>query len=341
MTRAASTVDEYAYAAPDPVKVCKILDGYGIDGVMARWLWKSRSALEGIAKAGREILRGQTGGPRPARRAIPVETEERILRAARCLSSANLAAQALGVSESLVRTIHRERGVPIPTMPATERCAKSVATLRARRAGVQPEAPSRPYTPRHVDPEAVLAAWKAGKAVKEIARELGCSIAPIYRVLSGRGAIHGVPKKLPDDSVIRANVLAGMGQHAMAKKYGCTRGAVCHRIAAMGLQGASAQPRSVRKLPDDATLRADRLSGLSLRAAAARYGVSSSIVGKHWKSPASVAGPRTSSTSSRKPPSGRRVQLPQLTPHDNRLTAGTSDGPELQQDEGGPPPRGG
>jgi|GEM_PF-2806646 len=51
----------------------------------------------------------------------------------------------------------------------------------------------------------------------------------------------------------------------------------------MGLQGASAQPRSIRKLPDDATLRADRLSGLSLRAAAARYGVSSSVVGKHWK----------------------------------------------------------
>lgn len=283
MSRSATSVDEYAYATPDPVTVARILAGYGMDAVAARWPWKSTVALGKIAQQGREIMRGQSATPvRPARRAIPVETEERILHLARALGSSALAAQGLGVSESLVRTIHRERGLPIPTLPAAVRCAKSAATLKARRAGGEAK-PAPAYAPRSCDAEAVLAAWRAGRTVKEIAAEQGCSIAPIYRVLSGRGAIKGVPKKLPPDDVIRADLLAGMGQHAMAKKYGTTRGTVCHRIAAMGLQGASAIPRSTRKLPDDQTLRADRLAGLTLRAAAARYGVSRSVVGKHWK----------------------------------------------------------
>lgn len=281
MKRAASSTDDYAYAAPDPVAVAKLVDSHGMDAACARWHWKTSSALSGIAKEGRSILRGRSGDlVRPARRTTTPEVETRILYLARATGSASLAARGMGVSESLVRTLHVERGLEIPTLPASVHCAKAAATRRARGSG---EEPARSYKPRTLDEDRVLADWRAGKTVKEMVAAYGGSHAPIYRLLSSRGAIKGVAKKLPDDAVIQADVLAGMGQHAMAKKYGCTRGAVCFRIKELGLIGKSAIPRSVRKLPPDDVLRADRAAGLTLRPAAALYGVSSSVVGKHWK----------------------------------------------------------
>lgn len=133
------SADDYAYRAPDPLLVARISESHGFDAAVGRWFWINPTTLAKIAQAGREMRR-VSGGPPPrgTRRRTTPEQEAAVIERARALRSASQAAAELGVSYALVCTIHRERGVRLPILPAIERAAKSAATRRARAAAVYP-----------------------------------------------------------------------------------------------------------------------------------------------------------------------------------------------------------
>lgn len=113
-----------------------------------------------------------------------------------------------------------------------------------------------------------------------IAQELHRSPVTIYAALRAAGETFEW-RKLPPDAVIRREVLAGLSQHAIARKYGTTRGAVSHRVAFLGLHGKSRVPRTVRKAPDDDAIRADVSAGMSRNALTRKYAITRSTLAKH------------------------------------------------------------
>lgn len=126
----AHTVDVYAYARPDPVRVARTLAGYGIEAVLELWPSRSEDALRGLAAEGRAILRGRTS-ERPKARFLSPEQEDLLVQRTMSLKRVTLAALEAGVSEHLVRTIFREKGLRYPIKPARERSLLGHARRRA------------------------------------------------------------------------------------------------------------------------------------------------------------------------------------------------------------------
>lgn len=131
-----STADRYAYADPDPERVLRIIESHGFDMAQARWFWIKAGTLSKIAQAGREARRVKGGAlsRSASRRPTTPELEDRVIALARESGSMTHAAETLRVSYGLVRTIHRERGLPLPRLSPAERGAKGAATREARRA---------------------------------------------------------------------------------------------------------------------------------------------------------------------------------------------------------------
>jgi hypothetical protein len=129
-------VDRFAYADPDPEAVLRIMEGYGVEAARERWHWILPGSLGKIAQAGRELRRAKGGTPSlgAGRRPTTPELEERAIALAREAGSLTHAARETGLSYTLVKTLHRERGLPLPRMSAVERGVKGSRIREARRA---------------------------------------------------------------------------------------------------------------------------------------------------------------------------------------------------------------
>ncbi|MEH3146471.1 MAG: hypothetical protein PGN34_14225 [Methylobacterium frigidaeris] len=124
------------YQAPDPVAVARLVESHGMDAASDRFFWLSREGVGKLAQHGREILRGRTGRPIPARgrrRATTPEQEANGIAEVLRQGSVHRAAKATGISHSLLRTLLVERGIPVPRLSREER-VRAVLAGQARAA---------------------------------------------------------------------------------------------------------------------------------------------------------------------------------------------------------------
>ncbi|UYW28297.1 hypothetical protein OKC48_07220 [Methylorubrum extorquens] len=103
------------HVRPDPVRVYRQSVSHGYESCRLRWWWMSKSDLSRMISQGRAITVGERSAK--ARRTLTVEQEAEVVAVALELGGVLYAAEALGLSESLVRTILRERGVDYPRAP--------------------------------------------------------------------------------------------------------------------------------------------------------------------------------------------------------------------------------
>lgn len=215
--RGQNVIDHPGYERPDPVKVAQIVDGYGLDIACERWSWLTADSLRGIAKEGREVLRGKVG-ERPVhwKRQTTPEQEQAIMVAATEAGKIAGVGAAFGVSDSLVRTLFRERGLPYPKMSVEARNAKAHATRRARE-------PGRNWSPRVLEQIARHTQSSGSNVVSmpiSIRGTLPPSVAAKPVAPTIRKGTWGVQRKVPPDHVIRADHASGMTQSQMCAKYG-------------------------------------------------------------------------------------------------------------------------
>ncbi|MBY0254557.1 MAG: hypothetical protein K2X54_24785 [Methylobacterium organophilum] len=124
------------YRSPDPVAVARLVESHGMDAAAGRFYWLSREGVGKLAQHGREILRGRTGRPIPARgkrRSTTFEQEANGIAEVLRLGSVHRAAKATGISHSLLRTLLVERGIPVPRLTTEER-RRAVLAGQARAA---------------------------------------------------------------------------------------------------------------------------------------------------------------------------------------------------------------
>ncbi|SFU92585.1 hypothetical protein SAMN02799631_03169 [Methylobacterium sp. 174MFSha1.1] len=124
------------YRSPDPVAVARLVESHGMDAAVGRFYWLSSEGVGKLAQRGREILRGRTGPPIPARgrrRSTTPEQEAHGIAEVLRLGSVHRAARATGISHSLLRTLLVERGIPVPRLSREER-VRAVLAGQARAA---------------------------------------------------------------------------------------------------------------------------------------------------------------------------------------------------------------
>ncbi|GJE74329.1 hypothetical protein [Methylorubrum suomiense] len=135
------------YKAPDPVAAARLVETHGMDGAAGRYYWLSRDAVVKIVQHGREILRGQSGQPIPARgkrRTTTPEAEDAAVAAALRLGSVHRAARETGYQHTFILTLLRERGIPVPRLSREER----IAAVKAGQARVAAAAETPTATER-------------------------------------------------------------------------------------------------------------------------------------------------------------------------------------------------
>ena len=124
------------YQRPDALKAYRLSVTHGFEGCRERWFWMSRSDLGRLIAQGRAITVGARS-PK-VRRALTPAQEEEVVAAAYELGGVSYAAQALGIDDSMVRTLLRERGLDYPRATHAradiEAARARVAEYRARRA---------------------------------------------------------------------------------------------------------------------------------------------------------------------------------------------------------------
>lgn len=129
-------MDMALHERPDPVKVYRQSITHGFDSCAGRWYWCSRSDLGRLISQGRALTVGERS--QKARRALTPEQEAEVVEAVQELGGVAYAAGALGLNESIVRTIARERGIAYPraSARAADRAAAAerLAAWTARRA---------------------------------------------------------------------------------------------------------------------------------------------------------------------------------------------------------------
>ncbi|WP_449409689.1 hypothetical protein [Methylobacterium komagatae] len=114
------------YKAPDPVAAVRLVESHGMDAAVGRYFWLFRGAVEKVVQHGREILRGQSGQPVPARgkrRSTTPGQEDALVAAALRLGSVHRAARETGRQHTFILTLLRERNIPVPRLSREERIA--------------------------------------------------------------------------------------------------------------------------------------------------------------------------------------------------------------------------
>lgn len=120
---------------PRPEVVAQVLDECGPAAAMERWHWLTWEALQKIGHHGRQIRRARAGViVRGAMRSTSPEQEEAALEAAARLGSLKAGGDAVGLSENVMRRIHRERGAPIPRMARSDVSRRAAETRHGRAA---------------------------------------------------------------------------------------------------------------------------------------------------------------------------------------------------------------
>lgn len=121
---------------PDPVRVYRQSVSHGFESCALRWWWVSRSDLGRMISQGRALTVGERSAK--VRRGLTLQQEEEVVAVALELGGCLYAAQALGVTEGIVRTILRERGIDYPRAPGGRKDAAAgrarLAEFKARRA---------------------------------------------------------------------------------------------------------------------------------------------------------------------------------------------------------------
>lgn len=134
-----------------------------------------------------------------------------------------------GVSDSLVRTLFRERGLDYPKTGYAVRCARAHATRRERNAAL-------PAQTRTLIPYIGQEGSNVVSMPLSIRGPLPPSVAapkPAPVPAPSRKGTWGMERKAPADSVIRADHAAGMTISQMTEKYGIS--SISYHLKRLGL----------------------------------------------------------------------------------------------------------
>ncbi|MDP3408062.1 hypothetical protein [Bosea sp. (in: a-proteobacteria)] len=208
---------DLAYEKPNPIKVYEISRDYGAEAAAARWFWLTPKAVQKIAQQGHEMTRGVTGERKagPRRKTNP-EQEDAIIAAATAAGKVHGIGVPFGVSDSLVRTLFRERGLEYPKTDYAVRAARGKATRRERNAAFPAQTRTLiPYIGQEGSNVVSMPISIRGHALPSVA-----AAKPATVTSDPSKGTWGMERKVPADGVIRADHAAGMTPSEMCRQYG-------------------------------------------------------------------------------------------------------------------------
>lgn len=129
-------MDQALRVRPSPVTAYRLSISHGFEACAERWSWCSRSDLGRLISQGRALTRGERS--EKARRPLTPAQEVEVVAAVQELGGVAYASAALGLNESMIRTVCRERGIDYPRASARAAgraaAAERLAAWQSRRA---------------------------------------------------------------------------------------------------------------------------------------------------------------------------------------------------------------